>query len=141
VECRGTFLDRVSRLLETNGFHARRLVSHDKGDEGEAITFEVDKIRLRFVRDRTEGFLDVGTVDRPEEFHQFDDVCVALGWSTLEDILQKTQPEALHSVIERVRERFESLQHELTGLHQELTRAKILRANTARARELEKRLR
>jgi hypothetical protein len=141
VQSNRTFLDRVSRLLEESGFHSPRLVSHDKTDEGEVATFEIRNLLLRFVRDRSEEFLDIGTVERPREFHQFDDVCVALGWSTIERVLHKTEPEALHSVVGRLRQRFDSLQQALTGPPQELTRARILKANAARASEFEKRLR
>jgi len=141
VQSKSPFVEHVQRLLDEEGFGSSRLLSLDGGDEGESAIFEIDGLVFRAVRDRAQGFLDIGTTDRPNEFHQFDDVALALGWSTIESVLQRNEPEPLHSVIKQIREHFDGMRREMTGSTGEITRARIHRANAARTAAIANKLR
>jgi hypothetical protein len=140
VHGKSAFAERVQGLLDESGFHSSRLLSLEGGDEGESAVFEIDGLIIRAIRDRAQEFLDVGTTDHPDELHQFDDIAVALGWSTIESMLLRTEPEPLSSVIKQVREHFDAMR-QLAGPMGEFTRARIQRASAARAAALEKKLR
>ena len=141
MQGKSTFLERAQQSFEAHGFNRSQLVGYEGGDQGEMAIFALDSLLFRVVRDRSEEFLDVGTADRPDEFHQMDDVALALGWTTVEKILQRTEPEPLGTVLEFLRGRFDLLQRELTGAAAELTRARINRAQTTRTSAFERRLR
>jgi hypothetical protein len=134
---------RVERVFRQYGIVSAGLVSVDPaGPDGvsEAATFELDDLLLRFVRERTEVYLDIATKAPDPEFHQFDDVEIALGWTSVEEVLKKASPEPLDSVIARVARCVASLKAELYGPHAEWTRARILRANSDRAKLRRQRL-
>ena len=136
-----TLVQRVERMLRAKGIRSARLLSEDNSELGEMAIFEADNLLLRFVRDRAQEFLDVGMRTHPTEFHQFDDVAVALGWTSVDNVLGKQEPESLDSLLDQLACHFDRVQRELTGTLSELTRARIQRATCARARALEKRLR
>jgi hypothetical protein len=136
-----SLVQRVERMLRAKGIRSARLLSEDKSELGEMAIFEANNLLLRFVRDRSQEFLDIGMRAHPTEFHQFDDVAVALGWTSVDCILAKQEPESLDSVLDQLASHFDRVQRELTGTFSELTRARIQRANYDRAAALEKRLR
>jgi hypothetical protein len=128
-------------MLAAKGIGSTRLLSEDKSELGEMAVFEADNLLLRFVRDRSQEFLDIGMVTHPKEFHQFDDVAVALGWTSVDNVLGKQEPESLDSLLDQLACHYDRVQREVTGTLSELTRARIQRATYDRARALEKKLR
>jgi hypothetical protein len=141
VQGKSAFVERVQRLLQVSGFGSARLLSFEGIEEGESAIFEVDGLVLRAIRDRSQEFLDVGTTGRPGELHQFDDLAIAMGWSTVERVLKRTEPEPLSSVIKQVQEHWDAIQQQLTGSTAEFTRAQVNRATAARTAAVEKKLR
>ena len=138
-----TLAQRIERAFRQQGIVSARLVSVDPaGTDGisETATFELEGLLLRFVRERTEVYLDIGTQLPDPEFHQFDDVEIALGWTSVEEVLKKDSPESLDRVIARVAQSGASLKAELCGPHAEWTKARILRANSDRAKLRRQRL-
>lgn len=75
--------DSVLARLREAGIEAAELVrtSPDSASFGDAETvFRVARQLLRFVRDRGQEFMDLGANAAPEQFYQFDDVEIAMGW-------------------------------------------------------------
>jgi hypothetical protein len=105
------------------------------------VVFQVGSLLLRFVRERGEDFLDLGSTARPEQFHQFDNVAIALGWATIDEVLAKREPESLSRVLARVRKYLGELQEALSGERERFTRAKIERAAHDRGDAFMRRLR
>ena len=141
MQSKSKFLEHAQRLLAEKGFSSTQVVSYEGCDQGETAIFALDGLLFRMVRDRSEEFLDVGTTDRPNEFHQVDDVALAFGWTTVEKVSQRTGPEPLNSVLDLLRGRFDLLKRELTGSAGELTRARINKARDTRTAAFERKLR
>jgi hypothetical protein len=135
---------RVERMLREHGVVSARLISLTPGDPdpgSEMATFELDGLLLRFVRERTEEYLDIGTRLREDGFHQFDDVAIAFGWTSVREVLNKVEPEPLDDVIRRVAQHLPTLKAELNGPQAEWTRTRIQRANSDRAKARQQGLR
>jgi hypothetical protein len=65
------------------------------------VVCRVGTLLLRIVRDRSQEFVDIATNVRPEKFHQFNDVEIAMGWRTIDDVLAKREPEHLSEILVR----------------------------------------
>jgi hypothetical protein len=139
-----TFISVVRHALAAAGLNEAKEISRapesDHFGNTEAI-FRVDCLLLRFVRDRLETFLDLGSTTSPTVFHQFDDVEIALGWKTIDQVLAKREPEDLVTVLKRVRANFASLKDAFSGDQERLTRASVERAARERGEEFSLRLR
>jgi hypothetical protein len=89
---------RVERVFRQYGIVSAGLVSVDPaGPDGvsEAATFELDDLLLRFVRERTEVYLDIATKAPDPEFHQFDDVEIDAGLDVGRGSLEESLPGAV----------------------------------------------
>jgi hypothetical protein len=62
--------------------------------DAEAV-FRVGTLLLRLVRDRGQEFMDLATIAAPDKFYQFDDVEIAMGWKTIDEVLAKRELEPL----------------------------------------------
>lgn len=122
-------VDEVSRAPESEHF----------GDT-EAI-FRVGSLLLRFVRDRLQAFVDLGSTISPTKFHQLDDVEIAMGWKTIDQVLAKQEPEDLTSVLKRIQANLTTLEAAFSADQERLTRARVERAARERGEEFESRLR
>jgi hypothetical protein len=109
-------------------------------DNAEAI-YRLGPLLLRFVRDRGQIFLDLGSVNVPSEFWQFDDVEIAMGWKSIDEVLSKREPERLDSLLERVRVRSSLLGGAFSGEQAPFTRARLQRAARERGEAFVERLR
>ncbi|MCI0664554.1 MAG: hypothetical protein L0220_26130 [Acidobacteria bacterium] len=105
------------------------------------VVFRLGPLLLRFIRDRGQDFLDVASTIAPDRFHQFDDVEIAMGWKSVEEVLAKSEPEPLADVLVRMRNHLSELQAAMSGNQELFTRARIERAAEQRGAEFVKRLR
>ena len=64
----------------------------------------------------------------PERFHQFDDVEIAMGFKTIDQVLAKREPENLTEVLARVSRHLKELDEAFSPERERLTRARIERA-------------
>lgn len=116
-------------------------VRYDDKGEAVALTLPFGELLLRFVRDRGEDFVDVAARRHPQDSYQIDDVDVAFGWKTIDDVLAKRAPEPLRDILMRLHNHA----HELTEAFNETRFADTLRvlesAQSSRARAFEARLR
>jgi hypothetical protein len=67
------------------------------------VIVRLDPILLRLVRDRGQEFLHVAPALVPGRFHQFDDLEIAWGWRSVEQVLGKREPEPISAVLGRLR--------------------------------------
>jgi hypothetical protein len=77
------FTDSVkAQLLDAGLTDATLVIS--SAPEGQPFgdadaVFRVDRLLLRFVRDRGQAFLDIASNAAPTQFHQYDDFEIAMG--------------------------------------------------------------
>jgi hypothetical protein len=83
----------------------------------------------------------LGSVASPTIFHQFDDVEIAMGWKTIDQVLAKREPEELISVLKTVRANLATLESAFSGDQERMTRARVERAARERGEEFASRLR
>jgi hypothetical protein len=76
-----SFADNITSRLADVGLAGATLVSSSPSaqsfGDGEAV-FRLDGLLLRFVRDRGQAFLDIASSAAPTEFHQYDDIEIAM---------------------------------------------------------------
>jgi hypothetical protein len=106
-----------------------------------AIVFGIDGLLLRVVRERGQAFLEVAAASAPTEFQQYDDVEIAMGWKSIDQVLGKREPEDLGAVFARVHARLGELRDAFSGNRAELTRARVERAARERGKAFTDRLR
>lgn len=106
---------------------------YDSGSfgNGEAV-FQIGKLVVRFTRDRGQDFIDVASKSQPDKFYQFDDVDLAMGWTSIDRVLAKSAPEEPRSVLTRLARHFAHLEDAFSGEQERLTRARIEKAAKAR---------
>src|SRR5688572_17876206 len=80
-----------------------------------AAVFRVGPLLLRFTTERGQAFIDLASLGEPTTFHQLDDVDVAMGWRSTDEVLAKREPEPIHAVLRRVSENFGALCDAFSG--------------------------
>ena len=82
------FVKEIDRRLETVGI-SRELVyesySHKNFGNAEAL-YELGNLRLRFLRDRDDGSVSVGSSSRCDRMYCFDSIAVWRGWASIDDL-------------------------------------------------------
>jgi hypothetical protein len=134
--------DAVNRL-RTAGFRDFELVReiYDEKHFGNAeAVFRVGRLFVRFWRDRGQDFLDLSSAP-DETFYLFDDVDIAMGWKSVDDVLGKLEPEDTASVLHRFFQKFAQLEHAFSGHQSHLTRALVEKAAKERGDAFVARLR
>jgi hypothetical protein len=136
--------DSVLVQLTEAGIIAPELVRASSESEGfgdaEAV-FRVGRLLLRVVRQRGQEFMDIGTSARSDQFHQFDDVEIAMGWKTIDELLAKREPEDLSQVLERVSQHLKELDEAFSGERERFTQARVEGAARDRGEAFMSRLR
>jgi hypothetical protein len=134
----------AERQLRTAGIGPVELVrsGHDTKTfgNGEAL-FRAGRLLLYFTRDRGQDFLDIATTKAPETFYQFDDVEVAMGWTSLTDVVGKRRPDDLSEVVGRLRSHITELNEAFADDQEGSTRERIQQAAKARGERFTERLR
>jgi hypothetical protein len=143
-ESTSKLVERARNLLASSGLAGWELVSSSPESSAfgnsEAV-FRLGPVQLRFTRDRGQEFLDCGSTLAPTVFHQFDDVDIAMGWRSVDEVLAKREPEDLGAVLARVRTHLVALEEALSGERERLTRARLERAARERGEAFTARLR
>lgn len=138
------FMQVVRDALVAAGFDRAEEASHtaesDHFGDAEAI-FRLGSLLLRFVRDRLQVFVDLGSVTSPTTFHQFDDVEIAMGWKTIDEVLAKREPDDLVAVLTRIHDYAANLESAFSDDQVRLTRARIERAARDRGEKFVSQLR
>jgi hypothetical protein len=139
-----TFVEGVRDALAAAGLRGAVKITHtpESGPFGDTqVIFQFGRFLLKFVRDRLQVFVDLASISSPTEFHQFDEVEIAMGWKTIDQVLAKREPEELSSVLGRLKEHLEALKDAFSNERELLTRARVLRAARERGQAFAARLR
>jgi hypothetical protein len=64
----------------------------------------------------------------PDRFYQFNDVDIAMGWRSVDQVLAMREPEAVSAVLQRLNANFTVLHDALSGDRGQFTMARIERA-------------
>jgi hypothetical protein len=116
--------------------------TYDSAHFGDAeAVFRIGSLLIRIVRDRGQELLSVASSATPTQFHPIEDVEVAMGWKTIEDVLATQEPEQMDLVLSRFAQHFDELAENLSGGHERFTRARIERATRERRQAFIDRLR
>lgn len=139
----GGFPGSILRGLEQAGVTGAELISAEPespafGDT--SATFRLGGLLLRFVRDRGEEFLDVGPAGDPGALFQYDDVEIAMGWRSVDEILEKRAPEPIERVLQRVAMQAPQLQWAFSAERAADTIDRVRRAELSRGEALATRL-
>ena len=106
-----------------------------------AIVFDIDGLLFRLVRDRGQAFLDLAVASAPTEFHQFDDVEIAMGWRSIAEVLAKREPEEVVAVLSWVSARFNELKNAFSAERVAPTKKRVEQAAQDRGKAFTDRLR
>lgn len=85
----------VERELNQLGMSNARLVheSYNPQNFGNAeAVYKLGNLQLRFLRDRSDDTVSIGSSINPEHFYNLDDVALWLGWISLDDLLKYDAP-------------------------------------------------
>lgn len=138
------FVDSVKDQLNAAGLKDAEVISFSPESaafgNSEAV-FRLGPVLLRFICDRGQEFLDLASSIEPTVFHQFDDVDIAMGWKSIEDVLAKREPEDMSAVLTRVEKNLGALSEAFSGERERLTRARVERAAKERGKAFTSRLR
>lgn len=107
--------------LQAAGLQSPELLSamYDAAHFGDAeATFRIGSMLVRIVRDRDQELLNVASSPAPTQFHPIEDVEIALGWKTIDDVLARQEPESLDIAISGLAQRFDQLVDGLSGEHE-----------------------
>ncbi len=89
-------LTNWTRILAAVGISESELLSERYDPEhfgdGEASFRLSGSIIVRLVRERGEDFVEIAARSAPGERFRWDDLCVALGWRKVEDVVGRTRP-------------------------------------------------
>lgn len=137
VNC--SFADEVRQALHKAGISDEQLVSQTPESPAFGDTdavFNVGPFLLRFVRDRGQVFVDLASHAEPAQFHQLDDVTIAMRWRTIDEVLARGEPEHVDAMLHRVKAHWHELGRAFTGVHERMTRARVQRAAHERGQAL-----
>ncbi|HJX64477.1 MAG TPA: hypothetical protein VJ860_11080 [Polyangia bacterium] len=130
--------------LKASGFEDAEVIRevHDDKNFGNAeAVFRVDGFFVQFLRDRGQDFVSIAFPTSPEKFFQLDNVEIAMGWKTVEQVIAKHEREDLASVLNRLAQRVGQLRDAFSGDQERFTRARIEKASKDRGIALVARLR
>jgi hypothetical protein len=121
---------KVSRLVEQTGLAARLVTArYDKVNFGNAeVVFEIDSVWMHFYRDRGQDFVEIGLKSDPQRYHVFDNVQIAMGWKSVDEVVCKKEPDALEYVLACVKINFEDLKAALASHPERFVKAGVDRA-------------
>lgn len=92
---RNPLVEVVERELNQLGMRNAKLVHESYSPQNfgnaEAI-YKVGNVQLRFLRDRGDDTVSVGSSSSPRHFYNFEDVAVWMGWISLDDLLKYDAP-------------------------------------------------
>lgn len=126
-----TFVTDIESELREAGLGDAELVSAAPVSAafGDTVAvFLISPLLVRFVRDRGEVFIDLASQSAPDILHQVDDIGIVMGWWSVTDVLNRSQPVAIGAVLLLLKAHFDALRDAFSGDRGRLTRAHVERA-------------
>ncbi len=133
--CTHPFAKSVEERLKAVGLLDAELVSStpDSQSFGNAeAVFRNGPIILHFVRDRGQELLEVASTAAPSQYFLFENLDIAMGWRTVDEVLSRQEPEDLVDVLKRLAQHALELYDAFSGVRERFTRSKIERATQER---------
>jgi hypothetical protein len=135
----GAFVNVVERELKAVGLAGAHLLQ--QSSEGNPFgdtdaVFGLGSLLIRVVKDRGQVFVDLASSESPSTFHELDDVDIAMGWKTVEQVLGKKEPEPLNSILGRLAAHQAELLDMFSAPRERLTRARLQRIAQERGTEM-----
>ncbi|MEO7723190.1 MAG: hypothetical protein ABIU29_00650 [Chthoniobacterales bacterium] len=122
----------VRAYINASGIAGAELIaspSYPSANFGDSeVIFRIRAILVRFIRDRGQEFVDLAFNSAPSLFYQFDDVAVAMGWTTLPALLRRSEPAPIGPVVDQLANNLCLLEEAFSDAHQGSTRAKFEKA-------------
>ena len=94
-----------------------KLVSQEYSEQhfGNAIVdVRVERVLLRFIRDRSIDELMLASTFSPTKFYPFVDVQIAMGWKSVEDVVTKQGVPSLKDAVHNIKLHLDAVQNALT---------------------------
>jgi hypothetical protein len=107
--------------------------------DGEVVV-RLGSLLLRVVRDRGDELLEIAMRRHPTRFFYYEDLEIAMGWTTVEAVVERGRPESLAQVLSRALKRFTDLDEAFSRTKASSTRALLLEASRKRGQALIARL-
>jgi hypothetical protein len=137
-----TLVRDVRNELERQGFAGAEFVSSAAHSTAyEVAIFRIGPLLVRVVQERGQRFVDIGAQSEPTRFYQFDDVEIAMGWRSVDDVLAKEEPDPIELVLHRILANLDVLTDAFAPGEEQLTRSRIDRAADRRGQAFMARLR
>lgn len=132
-------VETVEHELNQLGISHAKLIheSYDPQSFGNAeAVFELGHVRLRFIRDRGQDFVDFGSSSTPGHYYLFDDVSVMMGWESLNDIINVDEPIGLSKALSFIQNDFDRLNKAFSANEIMSTDAKLKSAERQRTKAM-----
>lgn len=139
-----SFAESAISRLRSVGISDAEIVARDSvgsDSKNAEVIIRSGLILLRFIRDRGQEFLDLGSVAAPNSLFQFCDVEIAMGWKTIDEVLAMREPDRIDVVLAKLALHFMELSDAFCRDRERLTRARVERAARDRGEAFVKRLR
>lgn len=134
-ELESLLLAQWSSVVGASGIEATRLTvtAADEGSFGNGeASFEWEGLIVHLTRDRGQDSVDLAAAHAPAERFRLEDVELALGWSVLEELLNRAEPRTLSAQLADVVKHRDELRPALSIESLAATRASIERAAAQR---------
>jgi hypothetical protein len=107
--------------------------SYDPEGGGRAhAIFRVGRLLVRLFRDRSWDLVGLASPASPDMFYDLDDLDVAMGWKSMEEIMTRPDLEPLRSVLGRLFQHRRHLEDAFSAEREPLTRARLMAASKER---------
>jgi hypothetical protein len=132
-------VEAVELVLGQLGISHAKLIheSYDQQNFGNAeAVFEIGHLRLRFIRDRGQDFVDLGSSTSPGHYYLFDDVSVMMRWESLNDIVGVDEPISLNKALGYIQNDLDKLDKAFSAEEIISTNAKLKSAERQRTKAM-----
>ena len=132
-------VETIEHELNQLGMTDAKLIheSYDPQSFGNAeAIFELGHVRLRFIRDRGQDFVDLGSSSTPGHYYLFDDVSVVMGWENLNNIINVDKPIGLSKALSFIQNDFDRLNKAFSPNEIRFTNAKLKSAEHQRTKAM-----
>lgn len=139
-----SLLQRVEDESKAAGLTVTNVKTSERPGQagGDHVVGHLGPLLVRFVRDRGQDWIEFGPADAvPPCFFSFQDVQIALGWKSIDQVLDMQDVEPLSQVLRLVADRWPELVRHLSGGAASVGWERVQRAANARSEAFVDRLR
>lgn len=96
------------------------------------VLYELENLRLYFLRDKSQDLLSIAGLKSPEDYYLFCDISLAMGWQTLDEVTNVTEPISLNKALNYIKNNFDLLKDAFSDSKISKTLVKIKNAEKMR---------